>query len=577
MEFFTESPAAESAHCSAEESPTTASGSASLESPGAATVLGASETVEVSVAKPEASRFPPPPALHGLEEFLWHEGRCPVDLFRELGQRLADVGDLYRAPSYAQGLILANECANMPTRAINDAKSFGPILLDRLRVKRVRGGKLLGYGVPQGYLSTMLASEVFLRQFRPLDVVTAEPRYSADFSLPTPGYNSLPDGTSLFYQGGPIELSTSMETIRAFLDVVQFEANSDRTNAVAAALTAQLRHLWPGAKPFWAISATKSHADKGAIVCFAAGSVPRVSISYRATDQALERNFISALENNANVGIVVVENACLERGQTSIASGLLERLLTDPAPFLSRVKAKSVLRPRYDLIVAVSTNDGAFSNDLLNLALPIRLAPVGNVEKCQSPLCNPKIELLPKNRLQIEAELRGMIERWKTAGRPLAMTVQHQFREWAQIIGGILHVNGFKDFLGNCSKATTEESPLRQGLGILGASRADAWLTSTEWSELVFELGLVRTLIAQADRENAKSRARGIGVLLSKHVDETFVAKTEDHLLTLRLEKARRRFAGENPSTRYQFRIIERRQPVCEGFARSEAMIGEST
>lgn len=75
---------------------------------------------------------------------------------------------------------------------------------------------------------------------------------------------------------------------------------------------------------------------------------------------------------------------------------------------------------------------------------------------------------------------------------------------------------------------------------------------------MVAHLGLTDALIPRADRESPESRQRGLGVVLSAHREETFVVETDDIVLTLRLEKARRRFEGGRPETRYRFVVIDR-------------------
>jgi hypothetical protein len=47
-------------------------------------------------------------------------------------------------------------------------------------------------------------------------------------------------------------------------------------------------------------------------------------------------------------------------------------------------------------------------------------------------------------------------------------------------------------------------------------------------------------------------------VVLSNHAGETLVTENEDELLTMVLQKARRRFEGSPPQTRYKFQPIER-------------------
>ena len=121
-------------------------------------------------------------------------------------------------------------------------------------------------------------------------------------------------------------------------------------------------------------------------------------------------------------------------------------------------------------MLAISTNFGSVSEDLMNRGLPVHLNPVGNVADRECPIGNPRHEYLPANRVRIAAELRGVVERWKAAGQPHDLEVRHPFSVWARIVGGILRVNGFRDFLGNYGVRKTVDDPLRKGLGILGGA-----------------------------------------------------------------------------------------------------------
>ena len=114
--------------------------------------------------------------------------------------------------------------------------------------------------------------------------------YLPDFTLTVPGYNDGGSGHQILYTGGVAPISDSMDTIDAFLGVMDFETEADRTNAVAAALTVMLRNHWPGGKPIVVATATKSHAGKDTVLAFASGISGSVSISYQATNWALERN-----------------------------------------------------------------------------------------------------------------------------------------------------------------------------------------------------------------------------------------------------------------------------------------------
>ncbi|MBI2808658.1 MAG: hypothetical protein HYX68_27025 [Planctomycetes bacterium] len=507
---------------------------------------------------PPGAIYPRPSALALKEDFVWDENKSVVELYTALGRALATPGDLYRAPAYAGGLILGSLAPGIQPLPVTEPKQLAAVVLDRLRVKHVKDGKTKGRLIPPGHLNILLRSELFLQQFRPLDAICRSPRYFEDFSLPEAGYNDRGAGQRLLYSGSDIEMATTLEAIPKFLDVMAFATNADRTNAVAAALTAQpLRHFWPGAKPLLAVSSTKSHGGKDSTILFAAGATPRVSISYQATDWALERSFVGAMRHSPDTGVIVIENARLARKQPYIASSFIERLLTDPEPFLWSTGTGAPVRRRNEFVIAISTNFGTLSEDLVNRSLPIRLTPVGDVHDRTTPIGNPKLEFLPANRDRIEAELRGMVERWKRAGRPPDLSVKHPFTQWAQVVGGILRVNGFTNFLDNYTTSKTTQDPLRQALGLLGAATPGSCLTATEWTTHVKNLGLARSIVPENDRENDKSQARAIGVILSNHQGETFIGETDNDRFVLRLEKSRRRIGGK-PATRYCFICIDR-------------------
>lgn len=504
------------------------------------------------------SDFPAPRALTEPQLLIWDADAPPVENYVALGIALAASGDLFRMPAHAAGLLLASSNPNVPPTPIQKGSQLAPVIADRLRLLVVKDGKPKGGRLPATELTTLLGSELFLQQFMPVDRVVRTPMFvGADFLLTSTGYNDAGRGQRVIYTGEPARIEHGLDAITRFVDVMAFASNADRTNAVAAALSVMLRNYWPGGKPLVLLTSSKSHGGKETVIEFARGNTRKVSISYERTDWPLQKAFVAVVNQDAEIAVVNIENVRLE-GQHQIGSAFLERFLTDPEPELYAPGTGAPRRRVNDLIVTMSTNFGAINEDLGNRALPIHLDPIGDIDERQSPIGNPKMEYLPKNRDRIEAELRGMIARWVEEGRPLDHQVRHPFVNWARTIGGILMVSGFRDFLQNYSYRRSTDDPVRRALGLLGAAMPDQWASAAKWASLVAHLGLTKTLIPPADRESAEGRARGIGVVLSVHRDETLKAETDDELLTLRLEKARRRFVAGRPETRYRFLVIDR-------------------
>jgi hypothetical protein len=511
-----------------------------------------------ALANSPPSDYPRPHVLIDEHEFVWNDDAPAITNYQALGRRLAAVGDLYRRPAIASGLIMAPSQPNMEPVVIDQPARFAPIIADRLRVRRIKNGNTTNSTIPAQDLRIMLQSEIFLQQFLPVDEILQEARYLANFELVQPGYTDNGPGQRYLQIGSKPYIERSLDAINKFLDVMGFATNADRTNAVALALTVMLRNHWPGAKPVGIVTSTKSHGGKDTIITFAAGCTLKTSMDYESADWAFRQGFIAALNACPGAGVVVVENARLGKGDKNIASAMLERFLTDSEPAVQSSKHRDALKISNNLVIAISTNVGTVSTDLMNRGLPIHLNPVGNVADRQSSIGNPRLDYLPANRKRIEGELRYMIEKWKAAGRPLDMDVRHPFTDWARTIGGILTANGFTGFLANYGHRRTADDPLREAIGLLGEARPDEWLSPDTWARLARELGLAKRIIPAHDLDTDKSRARGMGVAFSGHRDETFHVEVDDVHVTLRLEKARRRFNGAEASTQYRFIALAR-------------------
>jgi hypothetical protein len=518
------------------------------------------------------SDYPPSLTLGQAPEFTWNEDVRLVDNLVGLGRKLALSGDLYRAPRYAGGLVLASRNPLVSPSFITNARRLAAVIADRLHPRVTKGGKSKGNTISKTILDIAIQSESFLQQFDPLDEIITTPQYlGPNFQLCVPGYNNAGIGQRVLYVGPSPAIEYSLDATMRFLRVMEFASSADCTNVVAAKLIFMLRNYWLGQKPFFPIMATRSQAGKETLVSFIAGKNPKESISYQQTNWAFERAFNSTLKNNPAITLINVENVRLDNRQLFVVSAFLERFLTDAEPLLHSIGTGPDIHRKNNVIVTLTINHGLFGEDLLNRGVPILLAPQGDVASRVSPIGNPKWEFLPANHARIEAEFRGMIEKWKQAGCPRDESVKHCFGDCAQAVGGILKVNGFGDFLTNYALRTTIEDPVRQALGILGASvlletenPRKRVRSALEWVPEVIDLGLVGKLIPPGDRENEKAYARGLGITMSRQLGVTLTHETEEARVTMRLQKARRRMkdtdSAETKSqskTVYGFELIE--------------------
>jgi len=476
--------------------------------------------------------------------------------FRKLGRLLSSLNlHLYQAAD-GGGLIQVD---GSKVRRIATAKELAPMLIDSVRIHVIKKGKYHGERLSEPTLGNMLHAKSFLNNFQTIEDVVTTPVVLANYLPSQPGFNAR----GILHLGSAVSTSKSMDTTNKFLDVMDWASNADRTNAVAAALTILFRLHWRGGKPLILVTATKSHSGKGTVIEFIRGLTSQAQLLYENLDWPMEKALQGQLLRHPEIGVINLDNVRLDSSggrARIIRSGFLESFVTNGEVLLNSPGLRPV-RTDNKFVMLLNTNEGSLSIDLLNRALPIRLAPTGDVTQRKSPIGNPKLEFLPANRNQIEAERWGMIERWVEAGKPLDESVAHYpMSVWAKTIGGILQVNGFKDFLGNFSASRAAADPIRGAISILAFYAAGRPMRAGSLATKAIAQGLAKTLLG-VDPTNAAACERQMGITLRPYVGESFTAFTASEKIVYRLKKESKRWDEGFPHYRYTFEEISR-EPV---------------
>lgn len=514
-----------------------------------------------STSGPDVDGVEPVEGLAGKPQYDWHIESGLDQNFHAIGRLLASL-DLHLYQHTESGLLLID--GDRP-RHLSTAADLGPFLIDHVKLAVFERGKYQRPLAPDGELNKMLRSRTFLDQFPVINEIVTTPVVMPDLATTQPGYNE----GGVFYLGPKVSPCEGLDAISTFLDVMDWQSNADRTNAVGALLTVPFRRHFPGGKPLILITATKSHSGKSTLVEFIRGNTPKVELLYENVDWPMQRCLHDQLEQYPEAGVINYDNVRIDssgRGKI-IRSGLVESFLTNSEIVLSSTRGKPI-RMANRFVVLLNSNEGALSIDLLNRSLPIRLAPSGDlsdrIAKAKAALGGDvKHEWLPAHQEQIKAELWGMIETWVKAGHPLDQTVKHPMGPWAQTIGGILAVNGFTDFLGNYSATRAAADPVREAIGVLAFYAGDKPRRAGDLARIVVRQGLAKTLLAGVDTTSDAACQRTIGVILSPYVGESFTVATAEERITYRLSKQQGRFDGQHPHFRYIF-VEEHREQSQE-------------
>ena len=159
------------------------------------------------------NQYPTPSSLLNTYVFEWDDRRPLPENLSSLGQHLAQSGDLFRNTGYGEGLLLASSVPQIPPTKILDASILDAIVTDRLRIRVVRDGKFKSSALSTRYLKVALSTELFLRQFHPVDRVDRSAGYLPNFALTTPGYNNGGIGHHVLLYGSEAWIEYDLSSI----------------------------------------------------------------------------------------------------------------------------------------------------------------------------------------------------------------------------------------------------------------------------------------------------------------------------------------------------------------------------
>jgi len=508
---------------------------------------------------------------HSKPIYDWLKDKPLHENFRNVGAGMRKlVPDLYHHPD--GGLVLVEY--GRPRR-IKSAKELSPLLIDNIHIRVWKEEGKRAEHLGQTVLGDMLNSRSFLDNFPLVRDTVTTPIVLPDGTPSKPGFN--PGG--VLHLGPAAQVGKGLANVNAFLDVMEFDGDASRTNAVAAAVTVLFRHHWYGAKPLVLVTANKSHSGKGTLCNFIAGNCAKADILYQNRDWPMEQSLQKQLTERPDCGVIIFDNVRLGSagGGTHIRSGLFESFITNSEFILSAAKLSSTFRSLNKYVVLLNTNEGVMSADFLNRALPIGLNSTGDMEerlaRAKAKLGGDvKTEWLPANQTKIQAELWGMVDKWLREGKPLDTTVKYPMAPWAQTIGGILMASGFRDFLGNYRATRAAVDPIREAIGYLAfyavqeaKTRGMKALPTTELGKLVADKALDKVLLPGVDSSNRAACEREIGRRLTPYDGESFTAPTATETITYRLVKKADRWGGKNVSYRYVFEEIKRGPATSQG------------
>lgn len=319
---------------------------------------------------------------------------------------------------------------------------------------------------PRNFVATLLVRGPTRDALPRITAFARRPVYDPSFVLCGPGYHVqqeiLVHGLDIepvlrgdVDDGRPIRERLPPH-VRTLLSGFCFREDADVANSLAALLTGALsNHFVRQPKASINVDANQVGVGKTWLALATGevldGQVPDL-IHYANNDEELAKRILANLMQRPT-SVLIVDNA-KNRGGIEISSTCIESNSMAPNITLRILgKSQNYTQPN-DVLWFLTQNQTKLGPDLTSRGMPIRLFYEGNPDQRVFEGPNP-LNYALEHRAEILGELFGLVERWKSLGRPLG-TRRHRCDFWAQIIGGILQACGFPEFLGNAAQAAAE-------------------------------------------------------------------------------------------------------------------------
>ena len=411
---------------------------------------------------------------------------------------------------------------------LNDATSLAGFLCDHFAFYNTDKDR---YEIPSAReLSIMLKSTSFISRLQEIKVFTDVAGFSPDFKPLLADYNQV----SGIYLTDPEPLEPSFETtaLNALLTDIVFKDEASKTNFIASLLMSMFPCSWQGDKPSTLIIASQVGTGKtiaGAIAAIVrSGSIAGAKpMPFAESDAELRKSLISRVMSGQNE--IFIDNIKPREGGKQVSSQVLESWITSPEISDRLLGTNKVCSFPNSLHYTLTANATNFSRDLLSRSMIVDLHYDGMADEIRRSTTKP-LEQAQELRMRVLAELKGMVVRWIDKGCPRA-NVTARFRDHAEVIGGILEVNGYKGFLSNSKESEIGLSDELGDLQYLIESQPSFSGAPKDW---VAHAHLRKVFKRELGRAKGSGSCKIMSAILTRYIGRKFSVDDDGQQVILR-------------------------------------------
>jgi hypothetical protein len=444
-------------------------------------------------------------------------GRSSVgDLLAQVTNTLADAGDCYMRT----GQLVVLRDGHLFT--ITKATELAGVFSRNVEFAYVEGNKVNCEPLPAKFANTWLNNYDELSRLPAINVFTRNPMYTQGYRLVQPGFDQE---SGIYYAGPPITpKKESCDRLNELLTDFCWKTPGDRTNYIGILLTALLMSKFIGSHPAALFNGNQPELGKSIlaqVISIIRTGEPAPTCSYNRNDEEFEKTLGSRIKEGATD--LIIDNAKDKGGRNAVIdSAVLERSITDHVLNYRLLGTSSSIRCENSIQFSITANGAECSRDIVIRSCAINLHYEGDPTRRAFTMADPE-GYAQEHRVELLAELCGMVERWKDAGMPLAQTAtRFNKKGWGNVVGGILATCGEPDFLDNQTEIAGEMDTVRREFAELVEEMYEDPRGNWSGAELVDLAIKSKVLLSHLGELSPRSQAIRLGKIATRFIAECF-------------------------------------------------------
>lgn len=343
---------------------------------------------------------------------------------------------------------------------------------------------------------------------RALRQIVAHPVYLPGFELAKSGWNP---SAGVFYDEPPSleglvpRPEGAIEALRDLLVDWPFADEASRENAFGMMVTAVLRPAIDGPLPFHLVMASLERTGKGKLI--------DVALGYAVLGHAIEPIQLGEEEAEREkriTSLVLRGTAAVHFDNISadqvLNSASLASLGTAYPNWSGRILGVSKVPnlPNAGIWV-MSGNNVSATGELVKRTVPIVLQPKDDRPHLRADFVHPDCFAYARDRRRATLEaLLGIVEQWKSAGRPKCDVVMGGYERWVEAVGGCLRHAGAAHWMTNYTKWVTQADDAQVDTEVLVREWARQFdtktVTASQLLPIVEQTGAFRWVLSKPSR-----------------------------------------------------------------------------